>query len=233
MASSSSTTASRRQRATDVLSPNGDGVDEAQQLSYKVVPPPSTVTASLVGPAGSPARRRPAPETRARTRSTGRGRTAQGRAGAREPLALDRERRRQPRTGVAGGARLLPQQHARLPPGQPVARGRPPTRRCTSSRLPARTSSDGHAQDPHRERCDGADRPPQAPRRDDEHPLERALRQRNQRLLRPLCRQCARGERFRPDTCLSAHCRCAAAADTAQQPFLQPVKTSVGAAIVR
>jgi hypothetical protein len=37
--------------ATDVLSPNGDGVDEAQQLSYKVVRP-STVTASLVGPDG-------------------------------------------------------------------------------------------------------------------------------------------------------------------------------------
>jgi hypothetical protein len=37
--------------ATDVLSPNGDGVDEAQQLSYKVVRP-STVTSSLVGPQG-------------------------------------------------------------------------------------------------------------------------------------------------------------------------------------
>src|SRR4029453_14766963 len=32
--------------ATDVLSPNGDGVDESQELSYKVVRP-STVTASL------------------------------------------------------------------------------------------------------------------------------------------------------------------------------------------
>jgi hypothetical protein len=36
---------------TDVVSPNGDGIDEAQQLSYKVVRP-STVTASLVGPDG-------------------------------------------------------------------------------------------------------------------------------------------------------------------------------------
>jgi Phosphodiester glycosidase/FlgD Ig-like domain len=36
---------------TDVLSPNGDGIDEAQQLSYKVVRQ-STVTASLVGPDG-------------------------------------------------------------------------------------------------------------------------------------------------------------------------------------
>lgn len=35
--------------AVDVLSPNGDGVDESQQLSYKVVRP-STVTASLIGP---------------------------------------------------------------------------------------------------------------------------------------------------------------------------------------
>jgi phosphodiester glycosidase/flagellar hook capping protein FlgD len=37
---------------TDVVSPNGDGVDEAQQLSYKVVRP-STVTASLIGPDGA------------------------------------------------------------------------------------------------------------------------------------------------------------------------------------
>jgi len=36
---------------SDVVSPNGDGIDEAQQLSYKVVRP-STVTASLVGPDG-------------------------------------------------------------------------------------------------------------------------------------------------------------------------------------
>ena len=38
--------------ATDVLSPNGDGVDESQELSYKVVRP-STVTASLIGPDGA------------------------------------------------------------------------------------------------------------------------------------------------------------------------------------
>jgi hypothetical protein len=37
--------------ALTVVSPNGDGVAEQQQLSYKVVRP-STVTASLVGPAG-------------------------------------------------------------------------------------------------------------------------------------------------------------------------------------
>jgi flagellar hook assembly protein FlgD len=36
---------------TDVVSPNGDGIDEAQQLSYKVVRQ-STVTASLIGPNG-------------------------------------------------------------------------------------------------------------------------------------------------------------------------------------
>jgi len=35
----------------DVVSPNGDGIDEAQQLSFKVVRP-STVTASLLGPDG-------------------------------------------------------------------------------------------------------------------------------------------------------------------------------------
>jgi flagellar hook assembly protein FlgD len=35
--------------ATDVLSPNGDGVDESQELGYKVVRQ-STVTASLIGP---------------------------------------------------------------------------------------------------------------------------------------------------------------------------------------
>jgi flagellar hook assembly protein FlgD len=37
--------------AVDVLSPNGDGVDEQQTLAYKLVRP-STVTASLVGPDG-------------------------------------------------------------------------------------------------------------------------------------------------------------------------------------
>jgi len=40
--------------ALTVVSPNGDGVDEQQQLSYKVVRP-STVTASLVGPGGATA----------------------------------------------------------------------------------------------------------------------------------------------------------------------------------
>ncbi|MER3487486.1 MAG: hypothetical protein C4307_01480, partial [Chloroflexota bacterium] len=39
--------------AEAVLSPNGDGVAEAQSLAYKVVRP-STVTASLVGPDGVP-----------------------------------------------------------------------------------------------------------------------------------------------------------------------------------
>ncbi|MBA3348267.1 MAG: hypothetical protein H0T13_06870, partial [Actinobacteria bacterium] len=38
--------------AAPVVSPNGDGVDETQELSYKVVRP-STVTATLTGPAGS------------------------------------------------------------------------------------------------------------------------------------------------------------------------------------
>jgi hypothetical protein len=37
-----------------VISPNGDGIAERQQLSYKVVSP-STVTASLVGPGGTTA----------------------------------------------------------------------------------------------------------------------------------------------------------------------------------
>jgi hypothetical protein len=37
--------------AQTVVSPNGDGVDEQQQLAYKVVRP-STVTASLIGPGG-------------------------------------------------------------------------------------------------------------------------------------------------------------------------------------
>ena len=40
--------------ALTVVSPNGDGVDEQQQLSYKVVRP-SSVTASLVGPGGATA----------------------------------------------------------------------------------------------------------------------------------------------------------------------------------
>jgi hypothetical protein len=40
--------------ALTVVSPNGDGVDEQQQLSYKVVRP-SNVTASLVGPGGATA----------------------------------------------------------------------------------------------------------------------------------------------------------------------------------
>jgi hypothetical protein len=40
--------------ALTVVSPNGDGIDEQQQLSYKVVRP-STVTASLVGPGGATA----------------------------------------------------------------------------------------------------------------------------------------------------------------------------------
>ncbi|MBA3348872.1 MAG: phosphodiester glycosidase family protein, partial [Actinobacteria bacterium] len=38
--------------AAPVVSPNGDGVDETQELSYKVVRP-STVTATLTGPDGS------------------------------------------------------------------------------------------------------------------------------------------------------------------------------------
>jgi hypothetical protein len=38
--------------ALSVVSPNGDGVAEQQQLAYKVVKP-STVTASLVGPGGA------------------------------------------------------------------------------------------------------------------------------------------------------------------------------------
>jgi len=37
--------------AVDVLSPNGDGVDETQSLSYKVVRP-STVSAAVLGPDG-------------------------------------------------------------------------------------------------------------------------------------------------------------------------------------
>jgi hypothetical protein len=40
--------------ALTVVSPNGDGIDEQQQLSYKLVRP-STVTASLVGPGGATA----------------------------------------------------------------------------------------------------------------------------------------------------------------------------------
>lgn len=39
--------------AADVLSPNGDGVDESQELSYKIVRP-AMVTASLIGPDGVP-----------------------------------------------------------------------------------------------------------------------------------------------------------------------------------
>ena len=218
--------------ATDVISPNGDGVDEAQQLSYKVVRP-STVTASLIGPDGVVRQTQTGPRGPGHVHARLDGPHRTGRARARGPLALGRERRRRPRTGVAGGAGLLPQQHTRLPAGQPVARGRPPTRGSTSCRLPARTSGDGHAQDPHRERRDGADRPPQAPRRDGEHPLERALRKRDPRILGPVCRQCACGERLRPDHARAPIPGAPRPLTQQQQPFLQPVKTSVGAAIVR
>ena len=51
------------------------------------------------------------------------------------------------RSAVARRAGLLPQQHARLPAGQPVPRGRPPTRRVAAGLLPARASRSGRAQD--------------------------------------------------------------------------------------
>ena len=63
--------------ATDVLSPNGDGVDEAQQLSYKVVRP-STVTASLVGPDGVARQTQTGPRAPGTYTLGWSGRTAQG-----------------------------------------------------------------------------------------------------------------------------------------------------------
>ena len=63
--------------ATDVLSPNGDGVDEAQQLSYKVVRP-STVTASLVGPDGVARQTQTGPRAPGTYTLDWTGRTAQG-----------------------------------------------------------------------------------------------------------------------------------------------------------
>ena len=63
--------------ATDVLSPNGDGVDEAQELSYKVVRP-STVTASLVGPDGVARQTQTGPRAPGTYTLDWTGRTAQG-----------------------------------------------------------------------------------------------------------------------------------------------------------
>ncbi len=63
--------------STEVVSPNGDGVDEAQQLSYKVVRP-STVTASLVGPDGVARQTQTGPRAPGTYTLDWTGRTAQG-----------------------------------------------------------------------------------------------------------------------------------------------------------
>jgi hypothetical protein len=62
---------------SDVLSPNGDGVDEAQQLSYKVVRP-ATVTASLIGPDGAVRQTQTGPRAPGTYTLDWAGRTAQG-----------------------------------------------------------------------------------------------------------------------------------------------------------
>jgi flagellar hook assembly protein FlgD len=63
----------------DVLSPNGDGVDESQQLSYKVVRP-STVTASLIGPDRVPRQTQSGQRDPGTYELSWTGRTAQGTA---------------------------------------------------------------------------------------------------------------------------------------------------------
>ena len=165
--SSSTTASTRRRRARPVVSPNGDGVAERQTLAYKIVRP-STVTASLLGPDGVAALRvqtaRSAPGTYPLD-WPGDGRR---RRRARGPLALGRHRDRRPRPRLVGRARLLAQQHARLPARRAGARRaapqpravvaasrwpRPATRRRRGSRrraasscraLPSRSLSAGH-----------------------------------------------------------------------------------------
>src|SRR5262245_23637538 len=61
----------------DVVSPNGDGIDEAQQLSYKIVRP-STVTASLIGPDGVARQTQTGPRAPGTYTLDWTGRTAQG-----------------------------------------------------------------------------------------------------------------------------------------------------------
>src|SRR3954454_5878076 len=100
-----------------VVSPNGDGIDEKQQVAYKLVRP-ATVTASLIGPGGvtgftetvsrqggvytftlaAPGRPLPFPRPRAAQAQPSR---------AARPLAVGRERRRLRRTYLVGGTCLL------------------------------------------------------------------------------------------------------------------------------
>ena len=99
--------------ALPVVSPNGDGIAERQQLSFKVVAP-STVTTSLVGPGGATgvgrdhraaARRLLVHVALAREEAPGRPARA---------LALGRLRPGRPGPHLLGRALLLAERHARL-----------------------------------------------------------------------------------------------------------------------
>ena len=183
--------------SVQVLSPNGDGVDEVESLSFKIVRP-STVTASLIGPDRVPRQTMTGLKEAGTYDLSWNGRTAQGAA---EPEgrwrwvinAID-DRGQESRAERS----LLPQQHSRLSACEPVPRGRPQTRRVAPSVLPARASRAGRARDPDRERRDGLDRPPPVPGRPCEHALERPLWERGARVLGPLRRQPARGQLVRP-----------------------------------
>jgi flagellar hook assembly protein FlgD len=63
--------------SVDVVSPNGDGIDEAQELAYKVVRP-STVTASLIGPDRVPRPIQAGPRDPGAYELTWKGRTSEG-----------------------------------------------------------------------------------------------------------------------------------------------------------
>jgi hypothetical protein len=63
--------------SVDVLSPNGDGVDESQELAYRVVRP-STVTASLIGPDRVPRQMQTGPRDPGTYKLSWTGRTPQG-----------------------------------------------------------------------------------------------------------------------------------------------------------
>ena len=138
--------------AVSVLSPNGDGIAETQQLGYKVVRP-SSVTVALIGPG----RRRSAVVhgiggTRhlsvlvdgADRRGGGRGRGK---------LAVVDERDRRPRPCVRLRACLHPQQHARVREGAPAGSRRPAPQ--SPRRRAGHTDEGGDADDADRDhgRC--------------------------------------------------------------------------------
>ena len=108
-----------------VLSPNGDGLDELQSLSFKLVRP-STVTASLVGPDRVPRQTQTGERLPGVYKLAWNGRTPGG--GRRSPgqVALGRQRRRQSQPALGGRANLLAQRDAGPPARLPPSPARPP-----------------------------------------------------------------------------------------------------------